>query len=289
LIRKVVKKSALDMDISTNLIIAAVLFAFLLLVLWFFSRRALGGDADRIECIREDAQQGDVYSQFRLGQFYYEGKGISKDDAQAAKWFQKAATQEHSEAQYILASMYEKGVGLKQSDSEAFGWYLSAATQGHQRASVILEADKWTVFKKKHLARDEMHPYQPRIEPKESNLEDQSLEPEQPSEIQPTTGDEQLQKYLAKAQAGDVDAQYNIGIMYYHGEGVARDHDQALKWFHLAAEQNDAEAQFNLGFMYGKGEGTPKNHRASMEWFQKADSQGHSGAHEILEKMFRKS
>jgi sensor domain CHASE-containing protein len=29
------------MDISTNLIIAAVLFAVLLLVLWFFSRRAL--------------------------------------------------------------------------------------------------------------------------------------------------------------------------------------------------------------------------------------------------------
>jgi uncharacterized protein len=268
------------MDMSTNHIIAVVFFAVLLLVVWYFSRRALGGETDRIDSVRDDAERGDVYSQFRLGQIYYEGKTVSRDDVQAAKWFLKAAAQEHSEAQYILASMYEKGVGLKQSDKEAFGWYLSAATQGHERASVILEADKWTVFKKRHLARDEVNLH---------NAMEPQLPPEHPKEVQPSTGDEQLQKYLAKAQAGDVDAQYNIGIMYYHGEGVAKDHDQALKWFHLAAEQNDAEAQFNLGFMYGKGEGTPKNHRASMEWFQKAASQGHSGAHEILEKMFRKT
>jgi hypothetical protein len=268
------------MDISNNLIIVAAVFAGILLVLWFFSRRALGSNADRIESIRADAQRGDVYSQFRLGQIYYEGKTISRDDAEAAKWFLKAAAQEHSEAQYILASMYEKGIGLKQSDSEAFGWYISAATQGHERASVILEADKWTVFKKKHLVRDEVN-LPKAMEPQ--------LQPEHTEEVQPSVGDEQLQKYLAKAQAGDVDAQYNIGTMYYHGEGVERDLDQALKWFHLAAEQNDTAAQFNLGFMYGKGEGTPKNHRASMEWFKKAASQGHSGAHEILEKMFRKT
>jgi uncharacterized protein len=268
------------MDISTNLIIAAVIFAGLLLVLWFFSRRALGGDSNRIDSVRADAQRGDVYSQFRLGQFYYEGKVIGKDDAEAAKWFLKASAQEHSEAQFILASMYEKGVGLKQSDSEAFGWYLSAATQGHERASVILEADKWTVFKKRHLVRDDMNL---------PHVMEPHMQPEQTEEVHPLITDEQLQKFLAKAQAGDVDAQYNIGTMYYHGEGVERDLDQALKWFHLAAEQNDAAAQFNLGFMYGKGEGTPKNHRASMEWFQKAASQGHSGAHEILEKMFRKT
>lgn len=86
-----------------------------------------------------------------------------------------------------------------------------------------------------------------------------------------------------------MDAQYNLGIIYYHGEGTAKDYQEALKWFHLAAEQNDADAQYNLGFMYGRGEGSPKNHRQSMEWFQKAASQGHTGAREILEKMFRKA
>ncbi|MGO9147895.1 MAG: tetratricopeptide repeat protein [Desulfomonilia bacterium] len=277
------------MGISTDLIIAIVIFAGLVLMLWYFSRRALGGETERIERVREAAERGDVYSQFRLGQIYYEGKGVSRDDNEAAKWFLKAAGQDHSEAQFILATMYEKGTGLKRSDEEAFRWYLQAATQGHERASAVIEADKWTVFKKRHLAGDEIQPLKAMQDYQEQAPEHPGHGQEHHSPDLPSIGDDQIQKYFIKAQAGDVDAQYNLGIIYYHGEGAAKDYQEALKWFHLAAEQNDADAQYNLGFMYGRGEGSPKNHRQSMEWFQKAASQGHTGAREILEKMFRKT
>lgn len=268
------------MDISTSLIIVIVVFALVLIVLWYFSRKAMGSGAEQIESIREIAERGDVYSQFRMGQLYYEGKGVRADDREAAMWFLKAAQQDHGEAQFILATMYEKGAGVVKSDEEAFKWYLQAATQGHERASVILESAKWTIHKQKHLAGDDtyVHPGH-----------DDSESPVQSRSDQRQGGEELFQKYLVKAQAGDVDAQYNLGIMYYHGDGVAKNHDEALKWFHLSAEQGDAEAQFNLGFMYGRGEGTAKDHRASMEWFQKAASQGHEGARDILEKMFRKT
>jgi uncharacterized protein len=268
------------MDISTNLLIAIVLFAMLLLILWYFSRRAMGSGPDQIESMREIAQRGDVYSQFRLGQLYYEGKGVEKDDREAAGWFLKAAQQDHTEAKFILATMYEKGAGFDRSDEEAFRWYLQAASMGHERASVILEGAKWLAFKQKHLAGDNV---QLQVHVRDSE------EPEQVQAAPATGGEELFRKYLEKAQAGDVDAQYNIGILYYHGEGIRKDHDEALKWFHLSAEQGDAEAQYNLGFMYGRGEGAPKDHRASMEWFQKAASQGHAGAREILEKMFKRT
>lgn len=270
------------MDISTNLIAVIAIFAAILIVFWFFSRRAMGGDADRIESVREVAQRGDVYSQFRLGQLFYEGKGVGRDDAEAARWFLAAAQQDHAEAQYILASMLEKGAGVKRSDEEAFRWYLQAATQGHERASVILEADKWNPYKQKHLSGGEVQA--PVFEPEGKGISADQHTPDRTS-----VGDEQIRKYLAKAQDGDVDAQYNLGIIYYHGEGVARNHDEALKWFQLAAQQGDADAQVNLGYMYGRGEGTAKDHRASMVWFQKAADQGHEGARDILEKMFRKA
>lgn len=274
----------------THLIIAVVLFGALLVVIWYFSKRAHRSETENIEGLRDVADRGDVYSQFRLGQLYYEGTGVGRDDQEAAKWFLKAAGHDHAEAQYILASMYEKGSGVKKSDEEAFHWYLQAAGQGHERASVILDAEKWMVFKKKHLSGKEP------VVPESAAT---ALESRQDSEAErpcPAAGEApcpdahgQVMKYLAKAQAGDMDAQYNLGIMYYHGEGVGRDHAEALKWFHLAAEQNDPEAQYNLGFMYGRGEGTEKNHRLSMEWFQKAAAQGHAGAREILEKMFKKA
>jgi len=249
---------------STNLIIAIVLFAVLILVLWFFSRKALGSDSDRLDTLKQGAEHGDVYSQFKLGQFYYEGKDIGRDYGEAAKWFTLAARQDHAEAQYILASLYEKGNGVKQSYEEAFRWYLQAATQGHERASVILESNKWTVFKKRHLAGDETQP--PRIpqEGPDHDLEHQDVHQDREKPDAPAETGEQLRKYLVKAQEGDVDAQYNLGIMYYHGEGAAKDYGEALKWFHLAADQNDADAQCNLGFMYGRGEGTKKDHRQSI-------------------------
>ena len=268
------------MDISTNLIIVIAIFAVLLLIIWYFSRKAMGNESEQIESIREIAERGDVYSQFRLGQLYYEGKGVRTDDQEAARWFLKAAQQDHTEAQFILATMYEKGAGVEKNDQEAFKWYLQAATMGHERASVILDSAKWTGHKHKHLSGDEYHP---------QNHGEETERPEYHQPEHTPDGDEQFRKYMAKAQDGDVDAQYNLGIMYYHGEGIQKNHDEALKWFHLSAEQGDAEAQYNLGFMYGRGEGTGKNHRASMEWFQKAASQGHEGAREILEKMFRKT
>ena len=38
------------------------------------------------------------------------------------------------------------------------------------------------------------------------------------------------------------DAQNHLGFMYYTGEGVAQDYQEAAKWFRKAAEQGDADA-----------------------------------------------
>ena len=38
------------------------------------------------------------------------------------------------------------------------------------------------------------------------------------------------------AETGDADAQYNLGVMHYQGEGVAQDPKQAATWFRRAAE-----------------------------------------------------
>ena len=45
-------------------------------------------------------------------------------------------------------------------------------------------------------------------------------------------------------------AQYNLGICYDKGVGVAIDHTEAARWFRKAAEQNVAEAQNDLGVCY---------------------------------------
>ena len=46
-----------------------------------------------------------------------------------------------------------------------------------------------------------------------------------------------------------VDAQNNLGVMYYSGEGVPRDTAKAAEWFKKAAAQGNADAQANLDAM----------------------------------------
>ena len=47
----------------------------------------------------------------------------------------------------------------------------------------------------------------------------------------------------AKAEQGDANAQYNLGFMYYYGQGVNKDKAEAAKWYRKAAAQGDADAK----------------------------------------------
>lgn len=89
-----------------------------------------------------------------------------------------------------------------------------------------------------------------------------------------------------RAEQGDTEAQYDLGLMYANGEGVARDDEQAVRWFRLAAEQGDADAQFNLSFMYLNGEGVPQDYEEAIRWFRAAAEQGLAPAQFYLGFMY---
>ena len=74
------------------------------------------------------------------------------------------------------------------------------------------------------------------------------------------------QWYQRAAEQGDAGAQFNLGVIYENGEGVARDDKTAAQWYKLAAEQGNADAQYNLGLMYLWGRGIPKDLIYAYMW-----------------------
>ena len=44
-----------------------------------------------------------------------------------------------------------------------------------------------------------------------------------------------LREWRPLAEQGDADAQYNLGVMYEHGQGVPQDYAHAHMWYNLAA------------------------------------------------------
>jgi hypothetical protein len=55
------------------------------------------------------------------------------------------------------------------------------------------------------------------------------------------------------------EAQFNLGIMYMNGQGVAQDDTEAVRWFRKAADQSDGLAELNLGVMYMHGQGVAQD------------------------------
>jgi S1-C subfamily serine protease len=82
-------------------------------------------------------------------------------------------------------------------------------------------------------------------------------------------------KWFRKAaEQNEAEAQYNLGVCYANGEGLAKDPVQAVKWYRKAAEQNYALAQNNLGLCYYDGAGVSKNAFQAVLWWRKAADRG---------------
>jgi uncharacterized protein len=88
------------------------------------------------------------------------------------------------------------------------------------------------------------------------------------------------------AEQGNADAQYNLGVMYDHGTGVAQDYREAMKWYRLAAAQGNPAAQHGLGFMYVYGRGVSQDYKEASKWFRLAAVRRHTTSQYALGSLY---
>ncbi|HVJ27495.1 MAG TPA: tetratricopeptide repeat protein [Vicinamibacterales bacterium] len=81
---------------------------------------------------------------------------------------------------------------------------------------------------------------------------------------------------LARAQAGEVEAQIIVSRAYSAGTAVEQDLTAAARWARTAAEKNHPMAQSILGVLYQSGSGIPRDDRQAVEWFRRAAAQGYA-------------
>jgi len=96
-----------------------------------------------------------------------------------------------------------------------------------------------------------------------------------------------FERLTAMAEAGDAEAQLNLGWLYHDGWVVPQNSSLAVQLFRRAADQSLADAQFWLGWMYDLGEGVPKDPASAVAWFRKAAEQGDRDAQYNLGLKYR--
>ena len=192
----------------------------------------------------------DRTAQCLLGMCHERGLGFEKSDAEAVKWYRKAAEQGEAIAQYNLGNMYRDGRGVEQSDVEMVKWYRKSAEQGYATAQNNLG-----------------FMYQNGRGVEQSNVE-------------------AVKWYRKSAEQGYARAQNNLGVMYQNGRGVEQSDVEAAKWFRKSAEQGYAVAQNNLGWMYQNGRGVEQSDTEAAKWFRKSAEQGYAVAQNWLGWMY---
>ena len=165
------------------------------------------GALDRLSAL---ANAGNPKAEMIVGLKYVDGDGVQVDEAEAAKWLERAAESGEAIAQYRLGTLYARGRGVPADPALALHWYQLAASAGNRKA---------------------MH-----------NL---AVAYAQGSGT-PKDFAEAARWFSKAANLGYADSQFNLAVLYERGLGVPQSLIDAYKWYAIAAVNGDKESKARL-------------------------------------------
>jgi len=156
------------------------------------------------------AGTGNVKAQEVLGLAYLDGDGVSVNEAEGAKWLERAAAGGEPVAAYRLGTLYERGHGVAADRAKATQWYAVAAKAGNRKAMHNLAV---------------------------AYVQGSGVQKDLPLAAQ----------WFSRASSlGLPDSQFNLAVLYERGMGVPQSLSEAYKWYAIAAAQGDAESRTRM-------------------------------------------
>lgn len=219
--------------------------------------------------------QGSVAAKTEIADFYFDGIIVKQDVGKAFELYKEAALDGDGKAMERLSNAYALGCGLEKDMSKAFEWMCKAWEAGNEYVALkmgdfyfdgiegVLQPDKAKAafyYEKAIDKGDEDGIYklatmyvlgdgiQRDVKMAESLIADLGL-----SEI----------RYK--------DLRYNLGMAYFHGDGIGEDKDRGLYYLKLSAEKDrDYLAAAELRRIYAEGDGVETDEKAAQYWCKMA-------------------
>ena len=179
---------------------------------------------------------GNAQAALELARLYQTGQHLPAEPETSLAYLQAAAQGNVPQAQYELANAYTQGNHVPQHNGQALFWYMKAANNGSPAAQTLVR----------------------------------TLATEQPELSAQMT---HFMQTLQDAQAGNSQAQLEVGQAYRYGFPILQNNQEAFAWLKKAWESSQQElfqAAFELADLYYKGEGTEKDTNRAMVLFSKA-------------------
>jgi TPR repeat protein len=100
--------------------------------------------------------------------------------------------------------------------------------------------------------------------------------------------EESLKYFRQAAQAGNADAQFELGMKYQKGKELRPDPVRARDLFERAAHQGNRNAMDYLARMYRDGQGIAPNPQEAARWFRLAAEKGDADSQFALGELYMK-
>jgi len=270
----------------------------------------------------ELAKQGDAEAQYNLATVYDAGFGVPADSDEAIRWFKEAADQDHGLAQLKLGVMYILGEGTRQSLINGTRWVRSASDGGNAFATLLYEkvlspdvienvsseevikkikpfidlgekksSAKLLAILEKASNEGSKKDTKERFSGKSKNTVGKEVEignrtPEflqsKNRTLPPPLESSNLALLQREANAGNSEAQFELGKLYDAGSKLERDRAKAITWYSSAAKQGHRESQYRLAVAYIYGYGVERDSIKGEQWLTAAAKQGHKVSSKML-------
>jgi len=198
------------------------------------------------------AEKGDAAAQTLVAEIYARGLGVPVNQAEAARWYEKAADQGVTEAQFRYGAMLLQGRYVPRDKAKAEKLMKAAADAGNRMA----QFNYGQLMMMDH--------------PGEAGL------------------DEAFPWFMKAAEAKLADGEYAVSQIYANGTlKIPRDDKKAREYLERAAKQGYDTAQLDLAAWYIEGRGGPRDYKAGFRWMQRAAITGNVAAQARLARLYR--
>jgi TPR repeat protein len=207
-------------------------------------------ETPRVSALRKKAEAGDSAAELALGQRYSEGNDVPKDMAAAVSWYRKAATHGSAKAEETLGLLYDDGIGVPKDPTRAAFWYRKAAEHGLASAQLTLGL-KYEGPKALGFILPVTDPARPTSEGVPQDFKQATL-------------------WLRKAaEQGDATAQYYLADLFTLPGSTHTPDDfvQAVYWHRKAAEQGNQFGLDGLARAYEHGQGVAQDRVEALKWY----------------------
>ncbi|WP_455218584.1 tetratricopeptide repeat protein [Kaarinaea lacus] len=249
-----------------------------------------GVKADPDEAVRwykEAADQDHQLAQLKLGIMYILGDGTRQSAIKGTSLIRSAADNGNKFAETLYEKVLSPDVVRDLSSEEIIKKIRPFIDLGEKKSinklTAILNKDKQKASKKEPELAE-------RFTGKSKNTLGDEIEiandvPEFIENKKKTVidlRDSNLALLQREANAGNSEAQFQLGRMYDSGDKLERDRQKAITWYTSAANQGHAESQYRLAIAYLYGIGVTRNAANGENWLTKAAQQNHVVAKDML-------